>query len=62
MYAEDIAENQQGYSYKWYAVQVGSGCEKRVKVSLEQRIPTLEDSYEDLRQKLSRSKFPKHRS
>ncbi|NER34518.1 MAG: transcription termination/antitermination protein NusG [Oscillatoria sp. SIO1A7] len=27
---------------KWYAVQVASGCEKRVKTNLEQRIGTLD--------------------
>ncbi len=27
---------------RWYAVQVASGCEKRVKTNLEQRIHTLE--------------------
>lgn len=27
---------------RWYAVQVASGCEKRVKANLEQRIQTLE--------------------
>jgi transcriptional antiterminator NusG len=29
-------------SARWYAVQVASGCEKRVKASLEQRIHTLD--------------------
>ncbi|MEO0539307.1 MAG: transcription termination/antitermination protein NusG [Cyanobacteria bacterium P01_A01_bin.105] len=27
---------------RWYAVQVASGCEKRVKLNLEQRIQTLD--------------------
>lgn len=27
---------------RWYAVQVASGCEKRVKVNLEQRVQTLD--------------------
>ncbi|WP_346292778.1 transcription termination/antitermination protein NusG [Sphaerothrix gracilis] len=27
---------------RWYAVQVASGCEKRVKLNLEQRIKTLD--------------------
>ena len=27
---------------RWYAVQVASGCEKRVKLNLEQRINTLD--------------------
>jgi transcriptional antiterminator NusG len=29
-------------SARWYAVQVASGCEKKVKASLEQRLQTLE--------------------
>jgi transcription termination/antitermination protein NusG len=29
---------------RWYAVQVASGCEKRVKMNLEQRIKTLDVS------------------
>ncbi len=27
---------------RWYAVQVASGCEKRVKANLEQRVETLD--------------------
>ena len=27
---------------RWYAVQVASGCEKRVKSNLEQRVQTLD--------------------
>jgi Transcription antiterminator len=27
---------------RWYAVQVASGCEKRVKANLQQRIQTLD--------------------
>ena len=27
---------------RWYAVQVASGCEKRVKLNLEQRVGTLD--------------------
>lgn len=42
----DVAESSQQESYKrgarWYAVQVASGCEKRVKINLEQRIKTLD--------------------
>ncbi|MCL1470548.1 transcription termination/antitermination protein NusG [Argonema antarcticum] len=33
-------EGQEGS--RWYAVQVASGCEKRVKTNLEQRIQTLD--------------------
>lgn len=29
-------------SARWYAIQVASGCEKRVKLNLEQRIETLD--------------------
>jgi transcriptional antiterminator NusG len=33
---------QQQKAARWYAVQVASGCEKRVKANLEQRIHTLD--------------------
>jgi transcription termination/antitermination protein NusG len=33
---------QQIKAARWYAVQVASGCEKRVKTNLEQRIQTLD--------------------
>lgn len=35
-------EDTQLGSARWYAVQVASGCEKRVKANLEQRIQTLD--------------------
>jgi transcriptional antiterminator NusG len=36
-------ENEtQSSSSRWYAVQVASGCEKKVKANLEQRIKTLD--------------------
>lgn len=35
-------QEQRLRSARWYAVQVASGCEKRVKTNLEQRIHTLE--------------------
>jgi transcriptional antiterminator NusG len=38
---EDTQEYAVG-ELRWYAVQVASGCEKRVKVNLEQRIKTLD--------------------
>jgi transcription termination/antitermination protein NusG len=38
--AADLLESSQGA--RWYAVQVASGCEKRVKTNLEQRIQTLD--------------------
>ncbi|WP_413163041.1 transcription termination/antitermination protein NusG [Capilliphycus salinus ALCB114379] len=38
---EDTQEYAAG-EVRWYAVQVASGCEKRVKVNLEQRIKTLD--------------------
>ncbi|WP_421656290.1 transcription termination/antitermination protein NusG [Leptothermofonsia sp. ETS-13] len=39
------SEDEEEYSRaqgRWYAVQVASGCEKRVKANLEQRIETLD--------------------
>ena len=43
---EQHSEQQQGVQAgvkpRWYAVQVASGCEKRVKANLEQRVHTLE--------------------
>lgn len=39
------AEESSGYfrrKSRWYAVQVASGCEKRVKLNLEQRVNTLD--------------------
>lgn len=46
-FAEDAAQPQSNDdapigSPRWYAVQVASGCEKRVKMNLEQRIQTLD--------------------
>jgi transcriptional antiterminator NusG len=38
-------EESEGYyrrKSRWYAIQVASGCEKRVKLNLEQRVKTLE--------------------
>lgn len=35
-------DSQVAVGARWYAVQVASGCEKRVKASLEQRIQTLD--------------------
>ncbi|GAB1544325.1 hypothetical protein NUACC21_70010 [Scytonema sp. NUACC21] len=32
---------------RWYAVQVASGCEKRVKTNLEQRIQTFDVADKD---------------
>ncbi|MBD0363042.1 MAG: transcription termination/antitermination protein NusG, partial [Coleofasciculus sp. C3-bin4] len=42
---ESSDSNQQPEASKaahWYAVQVASGCEKRVKTNLEQRVQTLD--------------------
>ncbi|MBM0743555.1 transcription termination/antitermination protein NusG [Phormidium sp. CLA17] len=36
------SSGSQSSSSRWYAVQVASGCEKRVKANLEQRIQTLD--------------------
>ena len=41
-HSEEYTGTQTGPKPRWYAVQVASGCEKRVKASLEQRIHTLE--------------------
>ncbi|MFM7450802.1 MAG: transcription termination/antitermination protein NusG [Leptolyngbyaceae cyanobacterium] len=42
----DVSEPGQEPAFRstarWYAVQVASGCEKRVKASLEQRVQTLD--------------------
>jgi transcriptional antiterminator NusG len=35
-------DESQSRSSRWYAVQVASGCEKKVKANLEQRIRTLD--------------------
>lgn len=37
-----LAEDASKSGARWYAVQVASGCEKRVKLNLEQRIKTLD--------------------
>ncbi|HEY9884648.1 MAG TPA: transcription termination/antitermination NusG family protein, partial [Thermosynechococcaceae cyanobacterium] len=39
---EEQSEEASAKSGRWYAVQVASGCEKRVKANLEQRIETLD--------------------
>ena len=44
---EDVVEEEQPKETpkkgaRWYAVQVASGCERRVKMNLEQRIQTLD--------------------
>jgi len=39
---QDADEGQLRQHARWYAVQVASGCEKRVKASLEQRLQTLD--------------------
>ncbi|MDJ0632682.1 MAG: transcription termination/antitermination protein NusG [Xenococcaceae cyanobacterium MO_188.B29] len=46
-FAEDIPEDKEQKKQErgkpgWYAVQVASGCEKRVKTNLEQRVHTLD--------------------
>ncbi|BAW96031.1 hypothetical protein NIES970_09510 [[Synechococcus] sp. NIES-970] len=41
-HSEEYTETQTGPKPRWYAVQVASGCEKRVKANLEQRIHTLD--------------------
>jgi transcription termination/antitermination protein NusG len=39
---DDASEEAASRNGRWYAVQVASGCEKRVKANLEQRIETLD--------------------
>jgi transcription termination/antitermination protein NusG len=39
---ENEAESFSSADARWYAVQVASGCENRVKINLEQRIGTLD--------------------
>ena len=38
----DTEVNRSGAGARWYAVQVASGCEKRVKTDLERRIQTFD--------------------
>ncbi|MEM6519041.1 MAG: transcription termination/antitermination protein NusG [Cyanobacteria bacterium P01_C01_bin.70] len=40
--AEDNGDEPKRKPARWYAVQVASGCEKKVKASLEQRLQTLD--------------------
>lgn len=40
--SEEYQEEETSSRPRWYAVQVASGCEKRVKANLEQRIHTLD--------------------
>ena len=47
MFTEDIDNSSSSHEdedvlFNWYAVQIASGCEKKVKSSLEQRIKTLD--------------------
>jgi transcriptional antiterminator NusG len=39
---EDQSDEERASASRWYAVQVASGCEKRVKANLEQRKTTLD--------------------
>jgi len=39
---DDSLQVSSGGKSRWYAVQVASGCEKRVKMNLEQRVGTLD--------------------
>ncbi|MEM9118272.1 MAG: transcription termination/antitermination protein NusG [Cyanobacteria bacterium P01_D01_bin.6] len=41
-HAEEGEEERKKKPARWYAVQVASGCEKKVKASLEQRLQTLD--------------------
>jgi len=37
-----VSDQESSANYQWYAVQVASGCEKKVKHNLEQRLRTLD--------------------
>ncbi|MEC4982544.1 MAG: transcription termination/antitermination protein NusG [Oscillatoria sp. PMC 1068.18] len=39
---ENLEQQEKRQKSRWYAVQVASGCEKRVKANLEMRIRTLD--------------------
>ncbi|MEC4892779.1 MAG: transcription termination/antitermination protein NusG [Oscillatoria sp. PMC 1051.18] len=39
---ENLEQQEKRQKARWYAVQVASGCEKRVKANLEMRIHTLD--------------------
>ena len=41
-YDDPTQQEERPTGARWYAVQVASGCEKRVKANLEQRIQTLD--------------------
>lgn len=41
-HTDDSGDESKKVSARWYAVQVASGCEKKVKASLEQRLQTLD--------------------
>ena len=45
---------------RWYAVQVASGCENRVKMNLEQRIQTLDVSNQILDVQIPETAILKH--
>jgi transcription termination/antitermination protein NusG len=45
---------------RWYAVQVASGCEKRVKASLEQRVQTLDVASRILQVEIPQTPVLKH--
>ncbi len=40
--SDEASEEPRKSQSRWYAVQVASGCEKRVKMNLEQRAITLD--------------------
>ena len=55
---DDSLENESAIAQaRWYAVQVASGCEKRVKTNLEQRIQTL-----DVRDRILQVEIPQTRT
>lgn len=57
---EQTEESISPDSARWYAVQVASGCEKRVKLSLEQRIETLDVANRILQIEIPQTPILKH--
>jgi transcriptional antiterminator NusG len=57
---EPTEDAQVGGKARWYAVQVASGCEKRVKTNLEQRIETLDVANRILEVQIPETPILKH--
>lgn len=57
---DDEREGDFSNSARWYAVQVASGCEKRVKANLEQRVQTLDVANRILQVEIPQTPVLKH--